>query len=228
MTRKDMDFECRETTIETVGDRGEFFDIEDAEGWSFRLPKANGVVPRVGSSVRFYGRGIGFPVRGVDVDDREVFYRTADEEEAKRLADEADADKRNREQFERDIAKHDALYESFPPELRRRLDGFRATSPDWRWQFEPYEAFSCAEAVKIAKTLETPERIATFRAASWDEQKRLVPTISEDHSGNTFGHACRMAHWLLVNPENAVIEHAGICAMLGCAEAGCYAGRVTP
>lgn len=56
-----------------------------------------------------------------------------------------------------------------------------------------YNIFAISEGILIATTLRTKEMIVEFSKASWDEQKSLVPSLSDDHSGNTFGMACRLA-----------------------------------
>jgi hypothetical protein len=63
------------------------WSIERDDGFSFFVPKDSPVAPAVGMTARFYGRGIGYAVRGLYLDGREVFYRTVDEDEAKNRAD---------------------------------------------------------------------------------------------------------------------------------------------
>jgi hypothetical protein len=56
------------------------WSIERSDGWSFFVPADSPITPRAGMPVRFYGKGIGFPVRGLFLDGVRVFYRTEDEE----------------------------------------------------------------------------------------------------------------------------------------------------
>lgn len=57
-----------------------------------------------------------------------------------------------------------------------------------------YTMFCCEQAILIAETLRTKEKIiAFFENKSWDGQRSMVPSISEDHSGNTFNMSCRLA-----------------------------------
>lgn len=56
-----------------------------------------------------------------------------------------------------------------------------------------YNLFCCEQAIIIAEDLQTKENIVYFHKANWDEQKQMVPLISTDHSGNTFGMACKIA-----------------------------------
>lgn len=56
-----------------------------------------------------------------------------------------------------------------------------------------YNLFAISEGILIAETLQTKDMIITFSKSSWDDQKSLVPLISNDHSGNTFDMACHLA-----------------------------------
>lgn len=56
-----------------------------------------------------------------------------------------------------------------------------------------YITFCCEQAILISESLRTREKIEIFNKANWDEQKRMVPGISDDHSGNTFSVACKLA-----------------------------------
>ena len=56
-----------------------------------------------------------------------------------------------------------------------------------------YNLFACEEAIKISTSLETKDKIIEFHKADWEKQKSMVPSISDDHSGNTFDMACRIA-----------------------------------
>ena len=46
------------------------------DGWSFFVPPESPIVPAPGMTARFYGRGIGYPVRGLSLNGVTVFYRT--------------------------------------------------------------------------------------------------------------------------------------------------------
>ena len=50
-----------------------------------------------------------------------------------------------------------------------------------------YITFCCEQAILISETLRNKEKIEAF------EQKKMVPGISDDHSGNTFTQACKLA-----------------------------------
>lgn len=57
-----------------------------------------------------------------------------------------------------------------------------------------YNIFAIEEGIKIAEALQTKEEIVKFHKLNTDEQIKLVPTLNmNEHSGNTFGMACRFA-----------------------------------
>ena|ERR1022692_473374 len=56
-----------------------------------------------------------------------------------------------------------------------------------------YNVFCCEQAVIIAETLRTKEKILEFNKAGWDEQKKMVPLLDDGHSGGTFSMSCGLA-----------------------------------
>jgi hypothetical protein len=73
-----------------------------------------------------------------------------------------------------------------------------------------YNLFAMEEGIKIAEALQTKDEILRFSNLDWDEQLKLVPTLDDGHSGNTFGMACRFAiaylPQLLVNRRDERID----------------------
>ena len=57
------------------------WEITQDSGWSLMLEPGSPVDPKEGASLRLYGKGIGYPFRGVFVDGRKVFYRTEAEQD---------------------------------------------------------------------------------------------------------------------------------------------------
>jgi len=51
-----------------------------SDGWSFFVRSDSPIAPQEGMPARFYGKGIGYPVRGLFLAGVRVFYRTVDEE----------------------------------------------------------------------------------------------------------------------------------------------------
>lgn len=213
----------------------------------------HGVTPRVGDTIRFYGKGFGHAVRGVQIRHRSsikpVFYRSPEEDEARHAAQVEKRVAEQKAEFAANVLTLNAKYDALPAEFQKRLDRFRANNPDFRWEYEPYELFCCEEAVKIAgavgqwdqdrmtnEVLALPagskEResllkssaplspVSVFRALPFKRQKE-VAGISDEHSGNTFGTACRLARLFLEKPELVQQEHGALCPLAGCQDYGC-------
>lgn len=214
----------------------------DADGMCFFIPKVAGIVPAAGVTVRYYGRGLGQAVRGVDVGGAEVFYRT-----------EAEQDELHQQQRQADIEKRKATAEAerentarrvaaLPEVMRRRIQKFRDHNADFDWEFLPYELMCCEQAVGLAAALLTqytaeaglvpseglrlPLPVAQpivmqFAKAEPEAQRAVFPGLDSGHSGNTFGFMTRLALWLLVDPEMAVQEHGALTPLVGCDDYGC-------
>lgn len=225
----DTDTEFELATIDRVDAGKDGWSIHRADGWSFWVGAEHGVEPHVGDEAKFYGRGIGSPVRGLMLNGRVVFYRTAEEEDAHRQR-QVEADKRKRrDDFEREgRAKLDADYATLPAEFKRRLDGLRRRNPDFRWEYEGYEMMVCRDAALIALALKTADAVREFRAAPYEEQRRRVPDLSDGHSGNSFGAAVRLAWLYLTRPELVEREHGAMCPLTGCRDYGCAALDAEP
>lgn len=86
------DDQFEETTISKVGKSGDGWSIQRDDGWSFFVPGISPIEPKEGMSVRFYGKGIGYSVRGLFLDGNEVFYRTAAQEKEHREIESYGAD----------------------------------------------------------------------------------------------------------------------------------------
>ena len=75
MYPKDEQFEDDAIT-EVEKNPGGGWSIKRGTGWSFYVPAESPIEPKAGSKVRFYGKGFGFPVRGLFIDGKEVYYFT--------------------------------------------------------------------------------------------------------------------------------------------------------
>lgn len=128
-----------------------------------------------------------------------VEWLTPYERIAKRVAGLAEHDRRNRERLERGAEKRAKDYAALPEPLRVRIDRFVAARSDFWINSGDYELFCCTEAVKIAEHLrplvEAGREPGEFHDLPWDKQ--VAAGVSDGHSGNTFGGACRLASCLL-------------------------------
>lgn len=215
------DDQWTEWTIERVeGDRKHGWTVTFDGCICFGIPGDSPVVPRVGMTMRQYGRGFGYRVRGCFIDGQKVFYRTLSEQDQHDAKELAESEQRRRDDFEKSRASMDARYEALPPIFRARLDKFRRNNPDFRWQFEDYELFCCEQAVLIS-SLGTADAISEFHAKPWADQLKAVAGLSDDHSGNTFGCACQLAIDYLENPEHVEARHGALAPLVGSEEYGC-------
>lgn len=203
-----------------VKDTGKYWEITSGIG-SMIIPKVNtDFEPRVGMNVTYYGKGFGFTVRGVVINDVIFYYRTPEESQKDH---EKYFEKQNNDKkaiYKWNKAKYDKMYKSYPDVFKRRIDRFRANNPDFNWEHLSYELYCCNEAIKIANKLKTVEQIDRFREMSWEAQRMLVD-IDSDHSGNTFSCAVGLAKLYLTNPKDVVKAHGALCCLVGCKDYGC-------
>lgn len=190
------------------------------DGWTFWIRKDSPIVPAVGMHLRQYGKS-GYAVRGCFLDGVRLFYRTAEEERLRHEQWERDQKREKREAFERDREKIDARYDALPECFRRRLDKFRTNNPEFRYEYEGYELFCCEQAVEIAKALKSEDAVRAFYNKPWEEQRALVPTLNDGHSGNTFGCACSLAIDYLTDESRVVKRHGALAPLVGSEEYGC-------
>lgn len=206
--------------------------ITDIEGWSLGIPADS---PELidGSLIEYWGKGLGFVVRGLAVGGHVLWYRTESEQEAHDTVERERRDTESRADFERDLAKHDASYNALPETFRARVDRFRSANPDFRWQFEPYEVMCCTDALKIASWCSinrvatqfegdeptAAENVLAFQKLRYEQQK--AAGIDEGHSGNSFGFACRLAYLWVTDPGLVEFEHGALTPLVGCDNYGC-------
>lgn len=86
------DEQFEETSVAKVRDEGNGWSIQRADGLSFFVKAPSPVEPKEGMTARFYGKGVGFAVRGLFLDGHKVFYRTEAEDKEKYEADTYGAD----------------------------------------------------------------------------------------------------------------------------------------
>jgi hypothetical protein len=194
-------------------------------GWSFWMPEV-GFAPEVGQTAKLYGRGTGYTVRGLVVNDRVVFYRTEAQQEELHRKEQAEREAKKRTDYDAKADDYNRRVSALPPPFTARINGFRNWKPEtWKYDYEPYELFTCEQAVEIANALKTPDEISRFHKLEFVEQKKLVPALSDDHSGNTFGAACHLASIYLTKPDLIPSAHGALCPLVGCKDYGCVASR---
>lgn len=200
---------------------GNGWQITRYDGWSFFVPPESPIEPNPEMEVRFYGEGIGRPVRGLFLDGVKVFYRTEQEESERHRQWCADREREQKHDFEKNRAETDRRVAALPTVFQERLARFRANNPDFRWKYESYELFCCEQAVEIAKALGSADKVRAFKDLPWKDQQAAVPALSDGHSGNTFGCACALAYCYLVEPGNFQKMHGALAPLVGSQEYGC-------
>lgn len=146
------DHEFYEETIAKVSPHGDGWSFENDKGWSISVPKHAGIEPKPGQVARYYGRGIGYPVRGLFIDGQEAWYRTPEEE--RRLAQEqSEAWDRERQEREERVAR-----ESLTEEQMRDMDVPWPKSEEDLMSFisglvnRPHTYGTCVYALSMAAT----------------------------------------------------------------------------
>lgn len=168
-------------------------------GSGFGIPDDGSFEPKPGALAILWGRGLGFPVRGIAIrnpgdDQFHVAYYRTEREQREKDRQSSEAWKANqRAEFEANRAEHDADYDALPAIFKARIDRFREEKPDFRWESEPYEVFCLKQAVVFADALKTLEAVKEFRDLPYEEQRKRVPEMDDGHSGNTFSAACALA-----------------------------------
>lgn len=218
--RKDLD-EHEDHVLTEVRESGDYYELGTGGCWLAVKKTQCQRPPQVGQVARYYGRGFGHPVRGVDIDGVEVYYETETDHRARLEREQAERDREAKAKADANRPALDARVAALPDCFQKRIARFRRNDPNFYWNHEGYEMSACVDAVKIADACGSAEEVRKFAKLGWNEQTSRVPSISDGHSGNTFGMACRLAHHYLADPRLVFAEHAAISPLLGCEGAGC-------
>ena len=109
--------------------------------------------------------------------------------------------------------------------FQRRIQKFRDTNPEFRWEYEGYEMFCCEQAVIYARMFPNVEELSAFHKLPWEQQVAKFEgeqrNAFDGHSGNTFGFACALARHYITIPENVYREHGALVPLVGCEAYGC-------
>lgn len=200
---------------------GWMISTHDGSGFMLSRKQLNGAKPpRAGDAIATYTYR-GSMIRGIDLRDEPLFYKTQAELDAEHEEWKADYAERKRKQFAKNRRKLDRQFATLPDVFQRRISWFRAWNPDFRVDNEAYEMVACIDAVKIAESMRTPKGVERFQKMSYKKQREAVPDLDEGHSGNSFGMACRLAWLYLTDPLLVIAEHGALTPLVGCEEYGC-------
>lgn len=178
--------------------------------------------PAVGETVRLYGKGLGYQVRGIIIEGRVYYYRT-EEQEAQRHTDWVrDETRKKRELLERTRGERDARRSALPAVFQERLATYEKRKPDWRAEFELYELSVCEDAARIAAHFGSDlEALERFRKQPWNEQSALISGLFDGHSGNSWDAAVGLAGRYMRDPAFVKGAHGALCGLVGCRNYGC-------
>ena len=208
-------------------------------GIAWRLT-ATGTRQPLDGVLRLFGRGFGYVVRGIGLVERTAAspsmdriklvglyrYQTPEEAEASHRARVVAANQQKQADWTAKASGTAKRVAAMPEPLRQRFEFFMRR-PEWGWDFGFYELFCCEEAVKIHGALGTADAIKEFSAMGPGGQKSKVPGLAwDEHSGNTFGTAVKLAHCLASEPDLVPKMHGALCPLVGCAEYGCWSTTV--
>lgn len=176
------------------------------------------IIPEVGMTARFYGRGFGYVVRGLTIDGYTFYYRTAEQD---RERHEAEVAKRNQEraaEYARTKGEMAERLSVYPDVFRRRIHRFLANSPT-AWEHQAYEMMVCDAALLIIDTY--PDAPSHRRWVDNAYEPSIPESFEMGLSGNQWDMARRLASWWFVDRENIYRDHAAISLLVGCEAAGC-------
>lgn len=152
----------------------------DMNGLCFHCPKVSDLgepvdPPAAGTTARMYGKGFGNPVRGLYLNGQRVFYRTPEQEEQKHREDwrrwRAEQKREKLAAFEANREGMDHRFAVLPEIFQRRIQKFRDTNPEFRWEYEGYGntfGFAC---VLARHYITNPENV-------YREHGALTPLVS--------------------------------------------------
>ncbi len=225
-----QDREFEDHRIEKVGAEGtekspNGFTLSAGIGCLFVRNEKGLPLPQVGEMVRYYGKGFGFPVRGVAVDDRVYYYESAQEYDTNLQIEREKKKSEDRRKWIEGLPGVRARIAEMHPLFQQRVNAFMDYDDNWGPKFGAYEMMVCEQAEYIAATLETSEEIERVQKLGYNDQRLLLPDMEEGHSGNSASMSFRLAWLFLKHPELVPREHGALCALVGCKEYGCHVHR---
>ncbi len=185
--------------------------------------KTLGRALKVGDWMRVYG-GVGFPVRGVAVAGKVLWYQSEEDLDFQREVRTIVEEGFRRYRFERMLPEWSARITALPKPLVTKMARIMANRPDRIHRTVPYELFCCEQAAALYRYF--PHEQAIYQWAGTDEEERLdydIPGfLPLAHSDNTFGHSVMIARMLHSMPELVPDMHAAMADLIGCEDAGCH------
>ena len=211
------DTQFEEVTLAEVRASSDGHELKRSDGWTLWV-ETGPITPQAGMTARFYGRGIGFPVRGVVIDGHTFFYRTPEQEQARHEAWVAELHQKQAEEYEQTKGQLAERLSVYPDVFRRRIERFLANSAT-AWEHQAYEMSVCDAALLIIETY--PDADGHKAWVENDYKPDIPESFEMGLSGNQWDMARRLAFWWHNERENIYRDHAAISLLIGCEEAGC-------
>jgi hypothetical protein len=207
--------------IAEVQDNSDSYCVTTTCGTGFGgINKPVRIVPQVGQTITFYLYQ-GSRVQGIDLDGKELFFKTQQELEVERQ-EEADKMKskkiKEKEEFYSELANPNSEFNKrlsqLPKVFKQRFQKFFRLGDNF-WAHAWYELVACETSLKIAYACKSWQKISLFHKMSWNEQKLMIPTMDNGLSGNQFGFACFAARVYLRDPKNVCRIHGSMSPLTG-------------
>src|ERR1035437_4839649 len=109
----DLDLEFELHTIKSFKKETSGYSLTFEDGWSFWM-QTNDFAPKVGQTAKLYGRGTGYQVRGLTVNDRVVFYRTAMQQETLNRKEQEKSDFKKRKDYDSKVKDYERRVNALP------------------------------------------------------------------------------------------------------------------
>lgn len=173
---------------------GQILSFDDNTGWylsSSRNP-GNILVSR-GDKAELKLRNCTVVV-GLKINGKYVFEMTVKDKYKERIEETRKYKKEQDEDYQKFLKTFDERLEKIHPALYK---DFRELKTSAYTGSEDYYGFIFEEATKMLKVFKTPDECFNFRNLSYEEQLKVVPDLSPDHSGNTLASATSIAKFII-------------------------------
>jgi len=213
------------STIDKVKKYNDGYEITYDKCIGFFLSSKYGIPPKVGDKIEVYGK-MGRAIKGICINGKTAYFKGEVETENDRVLWLKKYKEKKRSEFIKDKKQLDEDYDNLPLVFQRRITILRDNNPNFRVAHETYEMLVCKEAVKIAYAFPKKEELEAFRKADYGKQKKMLPIMSNAHSGNSWGASIRLAYWYITDKEDVWKEHGALCPLVGCEDYGCWASNI--
>ncbi len=226
----DTDQEFKEKLITSVShlnaDTGTCAITTD-DNWSFIVPRGP-FTPQPGQTARFYGRGVGYTVRGLVIDGHVFFYESVAEHHARQVREQQARLEAERVAYDQNAEPREARIQALPEPFRRRVRGFVRRAPATAWRHQDHEIVICQAAAAIHAACPTLDAVQAFVTLQIPEMLERVPLLNDlGLSGNGFDAAVRLARYATGEGTNSPVlierDHHALCPLFGCQQVGCAA-----